>query len=94
MDLSGISEERLKTTFKAFNQFMILLWRLGLGSWMNGTKYGRYLLVIKHTDRRTGLTRLTPINDATIDGDIYCTTGFGKAADWYHNIRANPEVEV
>ena len=94
MELSQISEERLRTTFKAFNNFMILLWRLGLGSWMNGTKYGGYLMVLKHTGRKTGLTRLTPVNYATIDGDIYCTSGFGKAADWYHNIRSNPEVEV
>jgi len=94
MDLSRISEERLRTTFKAFNHFMILLWRLGLGSWMIGTKYGGYILVLKHTGRKTGLTRLTPINYATIEGDFYCTAAFGKAADWYLNIRSNPEVEV
>jgi len=94
MELSRISEDRLRTSFKAFNNFMILLWRLGLGSWGNGTKFGGSLMVIKHRGRKTGLTRLTPVNYATIDGDIYCTSGFGKAADWYHNIQSNPEVEV
>jgi deazaflavin-dependent oxidoreductase (nitroreductase family) len=61
---------------------------------MIGTKYGGYILVIKHTGRKTGLTRFTPVNYATIDGDIYCTSGFGKSADWYRNIQSNPEVEV
>jgi len=94
MELSRISEERLRTSFKAFNNFMILLWRLGLGSWGNGTKFGGSLMVIKHRGRKTGLPRLTPVNYATIDGDIYCTSGFGITADWYHNIQSNPEVEV
>ena len=94
MELSQTTEERLRTTFKFFNQFMVLLWRLGLGSWMIGTKYGGYILVIKHIGRKTGLTRFTPVNYATIDGDIYCTSGFGKSADWYRNIQSNPEVEV
>jgi deazaflavin-dependent oxidoreductase (nitroreductase family) len=94
MELSQTTEERLRTTFKFFNRFMVLMWRLGLGSWMIGTKYGGYILVIKHTGRKTGLTRFTPVNYATIDGDIYCTSGFGKSADWYRNIQSNPEVEV
>ncbi|GMR09356.1 MAG: hypothetical protein BMS9Abin28_0174 [Anaerolineae bacterium] len=94
MDLSRISEERLRTTFKAFNTFMILLWRLGLGSWGNGTKFGGSIMVIKHRGRKTGLTRLTPVNYTTINDDIYCTAALGEAADWYLNLRSNPEIEV
>ncbi len=94
MDLSRISEERLRTTFKAFNPFMILLWRLGLGSWGNGTKFGGSIMVIKHRGRKTGLTRLTPLNYTTINDDIFCTAAFGEAADWYLNLRLDPEVEV
>lgn len=80
--------------FKAFNRFMLLLWRLGLGSWGNGTEFGGSLMVIKHTGRKTGLTRHTPVNYAIVDGEIYCTAGFGVVSDWYRNIMANPEVEV
>lgn len=94
MELSQISEDRLRATFKTFNHFMILLWRLGLGSWMIGNKYWGYILVLKHKGRKTGLTRLTPVNYAAVDGDIYCTAGFGKRCDWYHNIMADPGVEV
>jgi deazaflavin-dependent oxidoreductase (nitroreductase family) len=91
---SNVTEDQLRRIFKAFNRFMVLLFRLGLGSFGNGTKYGGYIMVIKHTGRKTGLTRHTPVNYATVDGDIYCTSGFGRVADWYLNIKANPQVEV
>lgn len=90
----NLSDDQLRKVFKAFNRFMVLLFRLGLGSFGNGTRYGGYIMVIKHIGRNTGLTRLTPVNYAGADGDIYCTSGFGKAADWYLNIKANPLVEV
>jgi deazaflavin-dependent oxidoreductase (nitroreductase family) len=89
-----VTDDQLRSVFKAFNRFMVLLFRLGLGSWGNGTKYGGYIMVIKHIGRKTGLTRLTPVNYASVDGDIYCTAAFGKSADWYLNIVANPQVEV
>lgn len=90
----NITEDNLRSIFKFFNRFMLLLWRLGLGSWGNGTKFGGSLMVIKHTGRKTGLTRHTPVNYAIVNGDIYCTAGFGKVSDWYRNIMVNPEVEV
>ena len=91
---SNVTEDQLRRIFKAFNRFMVLLFRLGLGSWGNGTKFGGSVMVIKHTGRKSGLTRLTPVNYATVDGDIYCTAAFGRVADWYLNIIANPQVEV
>lgn len=84
----------LRRIFKIFNRFMILLWRLGLGSYGNGTRWGGSIMVIKHTGRRSGLVYLTPVNYAVVDGDIYCTAGFGTKTDWYRNLLANPEVEV
>jgi len=94
MDISRIPEDNLRSAFKAFNRFMIMIWRLGLGSWGNGTEYGGYVMVIKHTGRKTGLTRLTPVNYAVIEGDIYCTAAFGERVDWYQNLLCNPAVEV
>lgn len=94
MDLSNLSEAKLRRIFKSFNRFMILLWRLGLGSWGNGTRYGGYVMVIKHIGRVTGLTRYTPVNYAVVNGNVYCTAGFGRVSDWYRNIMANPQVEI
>jgi deazaflavin-dependent oxidoreductase (nitroreductase family) len=88
-------EEKLRQGFKYFNRFMLLMWRLGLGPWVNfwPEVVGR-IMVITHTGRKSGLKRQTPVNYAVIDGDIYCTAGFGSGADWYRNIMADPEVEV
>jgi deazaflavin-dependent oxidoreductase (nitroreductase family) len=94
MNMSTAAEDRLLKIFKFFNRFMLLLWRLGLGTWVNGTEFGGSIMVIKHTGRKTGLTRQTPLNYAFIDGDIFCTAGLGGRSDWYQNILANPQVEV
>jgi deazaflavin-dependent oxidoreductase (nitroreductase family) len=85
----------LQQGFRYFNKFMLLLWRLGLGRmlnlWPEGT--GR-IMVLTHTGRRSGQRRQNPVNYAILNGDIYCTAGFGAKSDWYRNVRANPEVEV
>ncbi len=89
------TEERLRQGFKQFNRFMLFLWRLGLGRWVNGwPDVGGRIMVITHTGRKTGLRRRTPVNYAIVDGELYCTVGFGSVSDWYRNIKAKPEVEV
>ena len=85
-----VSEYNLRRIFKSFNRFMLLLWRLGLGAWGNGTSIGGSLMVLKHTGRKTGLIRHTPVNYTVVDGDVYCTAGFGRLSDWYLNIMAQP----
>lgn len=89
------ASERARTAFKAFNRFMILLWRLGLGSWVNfWPAVGGRIMVLVHVGRKTGLARRTPLNYAEIDGVIYCTAGFGAISDWHKNILAHDEVEI
>ena len=34
--LEPMSQEKLRQSFKKFNRFMLLMWRLGLGAWVNG----------------------------------------------------------
>lgn len=101
------TEERLRLGFKYFNRFMLLLWRLGLGGWVNGwPTVGGRILVLLHTGRKSGRRRRTPVNyfecisartgafRAAMDGDLYCTAGFGGVSDWYRNLLVNPMVEV
>jgi deazaflavin-dependent oxidoreductase (nitroreductase family) len=89
------TEERLRQGFKKFNRFMMLMWRLGLGRWVNAwPEVGGRIMVITHTGRKTGIKRHTPVNYTIADGEIYCTAGFGSVSDWFRNIKANPEVEV
>lgn len=87
--------EKMRAFFKYFNRFMLLMWRLDLGRFINiWPEWGGQIMVITHTGRKTGRRRRTPVNYAIIDGDIYCLAGFGQLADWYRNLKANPAVEV
>lgn len=88
------TEAQLRKLFKGFNRFMLSLWRLGLGGYGNPSKFGGAVMVIKHRGRKSGLIRYAPVNFAEIDGDIYCTAGFGEKTHWYQNLLADPEVEL
>jgi deazaflavin-dependent oxidoreductase (nitroreductase family) len=95
MTFSPRMEYNLKQGFRYLNRFMVLMWRLGLGQfvniWPEGT--GR-IMVITTTGRKSGLQRQTPVNYAVQDGEIYCMAGFGPTSDWYRNLRSNPKVEI
>lgn len=94
-DLDDRTAQRAKQSFRYFNKFMVLMWRLGLGRWVNAWPNGSgRILVLGHTGRRTGLTRWTPLNYAGNGGLLYCIAGFGAGSDWYRNVLANPLVEV
>jgi deazaflavin-dependent oxidoreductase (nitroreductase family) len=90
-----MDEETLRQSFRYFNQFMLFLWRLGLGPWLSlwPQVTGRYL-VITHTGRKSGLRHQTPVNYAVVNDEVYCAAGFGSISDWFRNIKANPQVEV
>ncbi|MGB8646496.1 MAG: nitroreductase family deazaflavin-dependent oxidoreductase [Anaerolineae bacterium] len=92
--LSG-SDERLRQGFKYVNRFMLTLFRLGLGEWLNSSpSTGGRIMVLTHTGRKTGAKHRTPVNYAIVNGEIYCTAGFGRISDWYRNLKKNPQVEV
>ncbi|OGO72628.1 MAG: hypothetical protein A2Z49_08645 [Chloroflexi bacterium RBG_19FT_COMBO_56_12] len=95
MDESKPIEQAVRQGFKIFNHFMIAMWRLGLGGWVNfwPSVVGR-IMVIKHYGRRSGLVRRTPVNFARVGDEIFCVAGYGERTDWYRNVCANPHVEV
>ena len=86
---------RLRRVFHAVNHVMPWMWKAGLGRLINSwpAVFGR-IMVIKHKGRKSGKEYLTPVNYATIDGEIYCAAGFGSATDWYRNILAFPCAAV
>ncbi|NPV75449.1 MAG: nitroreductase family deazaflavin-dependent oxidoreductase [Anaerolineae bacterium] len=89
------TEQKARRTLKFINRAMIPLWRLGLGGWLNfWPKVGGRIMVIVHTGRKSGKRRYNNVNYSIINGDIYCTAGFGSITDWYRNILNNPNVEV
>ncbi len=89
------SDQLLRAGFRYLNRFMLLLWRLGLGSWLNlwPAVLGRYMVLV-HRGRKSGLLRRTPVNYCIVDGEVYCVSGFGSVADWYRNLLAQPRVEL
>ena len=88
-------EESLRQGFKYFNQFMLFMWRTGLGRWINVWPEGiGRIMVLTTTGRKSGLRRRTPVNYAIVEDEVYCTAAFGPGADWYRNLRADPRVEV
>jgi len=92
---SSTMNQSWRSIFRRFNHFMLLMWRLGLGPWVNFWPAGTgRVMVLVHTGRKTGIRRYTPVNFAHVGGDVYCAAGFGARADWYRNIQAHPEVEV
>lgn len=89
------TEAALRRMFHWLNRFMLLMWRIGLGPSMSAwPTVGGRIMVLTHTGRKSGKRRRTPLNYAEVDGDIYVVAGFGVIADWYRNIRANPNVEI
>ena len=88
-------EARLRIGFKYFNRYMLLLWRLGLGRWLNGwPSIGGRIMVLTTIGRNSGIPRRTPLNYTIVGSEVYCAAGFGSISDWYRNIRANPAIEI
>jgi deazaflavin-dependent oxidoreductase (nitroreductase family) len=94
MELSAELEVRLRKIFRVFNKFMLAIWRLGLARFGNPTDLGGAIMVIKHTGRKSGLTRYAPVNYFEQGEFVYCTAGFGEQTHWYQNIMTKPEVEL
>jgi deazaflavin-dependent oxidoreductase (nitroreductase family) len=67
----------------------LVLWRLGLGPIT-----GRGFLVLTTTGRKSGLPRRTMVEYHRLNGKKYIASGFGKEAQWYKNIMADPRVTV
>ena len=98
MDITNFTQKQMNTLrklFRAMNYFMVFMWKIGMGRLINiwPAVIGR-IMVIKHRGRKSGKEYLTPLNYAIVDGEIYCTAGFGSVSDWHRNMLANPEIEL
>lgn len=98
MDVAQFTPKQLNTlrrVFHAMNPFMIFMLKIGLGWTMEiAPSFSGRIMIIKHRGRRSGKEYQTPVNYAKVDGEIYCTAGFGSISDWYKNLMADPETEL
>lgn len=59
-----------------------------------GPVFGRMVLLLTTTGRKSGLPRVTPLQYEENDGVIYVASARGTRADWFLNILADPRIEV
>jgi deazaflavin-dependent oxidoreductase (nitroreductase family) len=65
--------------------------------WHLGWLFGKRLLLLTHTGRRTGLRRQTVLEVVEYRGDgpdVVVANGFGPDSDWLRNIQAKSDEEV
>lgn len=73
---------------RAVHRAPIVLFRVGLGG-----LFGRRLLLLTHTGRRTGAARQVVLEVLGRHGDGYLVaSGYGPRAQWYRNVLAEPRV--
>ncbi|MBN2393523.1 MAG: nitroreductase family deazaflavin-dependent oxidoreductase [Anaerolineae bacterium] len=72
---------------KTLNARMVANYRRGIGP-------TRIVLLLTTTGRKSGLPRVTPLQFEEVDGVYYIASARGRDADWFKNIRANPNVRV
>lgn len=68
----------------------IALYRVGLGGLL-----GRRFVLLEHRGRSSGLVRQVVLETLGVDADtIHVVSGYGWAAQWLRNVRADPRVRV
>jgi deazaflavin-dependent oxidoreductase (nitroreductase family) len=67
--------------------------RAGLGPLLS-SPLGGSMLVLRTRGRKSGAIREAPLGYTLLDGGIVVVAGYGRAAHWFRNLEADPEVEV
>jgi deazaflavin-dependent oxidoreductase (nitroreductase family) len=92
--LKEVPMQAIRSGFRLLNRyFMVPVFRLGLGPLLVNPLTG-YIMVLRTIGHKSGKVRYVPVNYAVDGGCIYCFAGFGKAAHWYRNVQADPQVEA
>ena len=91
------TEQNEKTTdYNAFNRQLIEEFRANGGK-VGGMFAGAPLLLLTTTGAKSGQPRVAPLAYTTDNGRFVVIASKGGAPthpDWFHNVRANPEVTV
>jgi len=71
------------------NRLILRLYEGGLAPLL-----GRFILLLTTTGRKSGLPRTTPLQFEVVNGAYYIGSARGAQADWFRNIRLEPQVTV
>ena len=86
----------MKNIMLFFMSIYVMLYRL-TGGTIGGRVAGNAVLLLTATGRKSGRKRTTPAGYIPHDaGVVVCASNGGapKNPGWYHNVKANPQVEV
>jgi deazaflavin-dependent oxidoreductase (nitroreductase family) len=72
---------------------MVPVFRMGLSPFIVNPFSG-YIMVMKMIGRKSGRTRWVPVNYTIYNGNVYCISAFGEKSHWYHNLKANPNIDI
>jgi deazaflavin-dependent oxidoreductase (nitroreductase family) len=75
---------------RVFLRSVVYLYR----GWLGELFRWRCILRLTTTGRRTGKPRTTCVSFMPLDGHYVVFSGWGTRADWYRNLRAQPDVIV
>jgi deazaflavin-dependent oxidoreductase (nitroreductase family) len=88
----GASPKPPSGTLRFLFRLPIPLYRAGFG-WL----LGRRVMLIEHVGRRSGKVRRTMVvvvEHDREDGSYVIASGFGRTAQWYRNLQANPKATI
>jgi deazaflavin-dependent oxidoreductase (nitroreductase family) len=94
--MSETEQNDAAQAFRDFNRELIAEFRANGGT-VTGMFAGAPLLLLTTTGAKTGLPRTAPLVYTRDNGHMVVIASKGGAPtnpDWYHNLRANPEVTV
>ncbi len=83
------------TLDRLFYKLPLLLWRMGLGSYLSHpARGGSRMLVLTTRGRKSGLPRHTMVSAVDVDGQDYIVSGWGPRSQWVKNVKNDPLVTV
>jgi deazaflavin-dependent oxidoreductase (nitroreductase family) len=94
--MSETEQNAEATDYNAFNRQLIEEFRANGGK-VGGMFAGAPLLLLTTTGARSGQPRIAPLAYTSDNGHLVVIASKGGAPthpDWFHNLRANPEVTV
>ncbi|NPD89730.1 MAG: nitroreductase family deazaflavin-dependent oxidoreductase [Asgard group archaeon] len=82
-------QKKFLKRFKFMNKYLVKpFYKMGIIPLIG---LGRFLILIYTKGRKSGLERITPIEHQIIDGVIHIFVGRGNKADWFRNMKADPD---
>ena len=85
----GEQKKKTLSRYKALNKYLVIpLYRIYLLPLLG---FGRIFLLLQTVGRRTGRKRITSLEYHRWKGRISIVAGRGRKADWYRNMKANPD---